>query len=150
LAESIATKILEFRDGLNALSSWRDFGVVILISLAMWGMIGGAYLETVHAFVDTPELAGLTYSRTMLLMAASIGGSLVQLPIVGWFTQIAVTAAAMHEFYGAPIEASTACGAILLVVTFLCIIPIGLVYARVEGVSLQQVASESETATVDT
>ena len=150
VAESIATKILGFRDGLNALSSWRDFGVVVLLSLAMWGMIGAAYLETVHAFVDTPELAGLTYSRTMLLMAASIGGSLLQLPIIGWFTQIAVTAAAMHEFYGAPIEAATACGAILLVVTFLCIIPIGLVYARVEGVSLKEVASESETAAADT
>jgi uncharacterized membrane protein YbhN (UPF0104 family) len=150
VAESIATKILEFRDGLNALSSWRDFGVVILISLAMWGMIGGAYLETVHAFVDSPELAGLTYSRTMLLMAASIGGSLVQLPIVGWFTQIAVTAGAMHEFYGAPIEVATACGAMLLVVTFLCIIPAGLVYARVEGVSLKDVTSETVTAAADT
>ena len=52
----------------------RDFGVVALLSLAMWGMIGGAYLQTAHAFVHTPELAGLTYSRTMLLMAASIGG----------------------------------------------------------------------------
>jgi uncharacterized membrane protein YbhN (UPF0104 family) len=102
--ESIATKIVGFRDGLNALSSLRDFGLVVLLSLAMWGMIGFAYLETAHAFVNTPELVGLTFSRTMLLMAASIGGSLLQLPIIGWFTQIAVTATAMHTFYGAPIE----------------------------------------------
>ena len=148
VAESIATKILGFRDGLNALSSWRDFGVVVLLSLAMWGMIGGAYVETGHAFVDTPELAGLTYSRAMLLMAASIGGSLLQLPIVGWFTQIAVTAGAMHEFYGAPIEVASACGAVLLVVTFLCIIPAGLVYARVEGVSLKQVTNETTAADI--
>ena len=79
--------------------------MVVLLSLAMWGMIGVAYVQTAHAFVHTPELAELTFSRTMLLMAASIGGSLVQLPIIGWFTQIAVTAAAMHAFYGAPIEA---------------------------------------------
>ena len=46
----------------------------------------------------------------------------------------------MHEFYGAPIEAATACGAMLLVVTFLCIIPTGLIYARVEHVSLKKVA----------
>jgi glycosyltransferase 2 family protein len=143
VAESIATKILGFRDGLNALSSWRDFGVVVLLSLAMWGMIGAAYQQTAHAFVDTPELAGLTYSRTMLLMAASIGGSLLQLPIIGWFTQIALTAAAMHELYGAPVEVATACGAMLLVVTFLCIIPTGLIYARIEGVSLKQVTSET-------
>lgn len=144
--ESIATKIVGFRDGLNALSSARDFGVVTLLSLTMWLMIGFAYLETAHAFVHTPELAGVTFSRTMLLMAASIGGSLVQLPIIGWFTQIAITAAAMHTFYGAPIEAATACGALLLVVTFLCIIPTGLVYSRVEHVSLKKVAQESEVA----
>ena len=146
LGESVATKILGFRDGLNAIKSAREFGVVTAISLLMWGMIGMAYLQTAHAFVHTPELAGLTFSRTMLLMAASIGGSLLQLPIIGWFTQIAVTAAAMHTLYGAPIEAATACGAVLLVVTFLCIIPTGLIYARVEHVSLKKVASESEAA----
>jgi glycosyltransferase 2 family protein len=145
-AESIATKIVGFRDGLNALSSAKDFGLVALISLTMWVMIGFAYMETAHAFVHTPELAGLTFSRTMLLMAASIGGSLLQLPIIGWFTQIAVTATAMHTFYGAPIEAATACGAMLLLVTFLCIIPTGLVYSRVEHVSLKKVAEESEAA----
>src|SRR6266851_615258 len=148
-AESIAAKIVGFRDGLNAISSMREFVVVVVLSLAMWGMIGGAYLETAHAFVNTPELAGLTYSRTMLLMAASIGGSLLQLPIIGWFTQIAVTATAMHAFYGAPIEAATACGAVLLLVTWLCIIPPGLIYARVEHVNLKRVAEESEAAASD-
>jgi uncharacterized membrane protein YbhN (UPF0104 family) len=148
--ENIATKIVGFRDGLNALTSARDFGVVTLISLAMWGMIGSAYVQTAHAFVQTPELAGLTFSRTMLLMAASIGGSLLQLPIIGWFTQIAVTATAMHTFYGAPIEAATACGAMLLVVTFLCIIPTGLIYSRVEHVNLKSVAEDSEAAAAET
>lgn len=146
VGESIATKIIGFRDGLNALSSKRDFAIAVLLSLAMWGMIGSAYMQTAHAFAQTPELAGLTFSRTMLLMAASIGGSLLQLPIIGWFTQIAVTAAAMHEFYGAPIEAATACGALLLLVTFLCIIPTGLVYSRVEHVNLKKIATESEAA----
>jgi hypothetical protein len=80
----------------------------------------------------------------MLLMGASIGGSLLQLPVIGWFTQIAVTAAAMHEFYGAPIEAATACGALLLVVTFLSIIPTGLVFARLNHVSLKKAAAESD------
>jgi hypothetical protein len=144
--ESIATKIAGFRDGLNALSSARDFGVVVLLSLTMWVLIGFAYLQTAHAFVHTPELANLTFSRTMLLMAVSIGGSLLQLPIIGWFTQIAVTATAMHTFYGAPIEAATACGAVLLFVTFLCIIPTGFIYSQIEHVSLKRVAEESEAA----
>jgi uncharacterized membrane protein YbhN (UPF0104 family) len=146
LAESVAEKILGFRDGLNAIGSAREFLMAAGLSLAMWGMIGGAYVQTVHAFQATPELASLSYARTMLLMGASIGGSLLQLPIIGWFTQIAVTAAAMHAFYGAPVEAATACGALLLVVTFLSIIPAGLVFARVERVGLKQVTAASENA----
>ncbi|HZY61636.1 MAG TPA: lysylphosphatidylglycerol synthase transmembrane domain-containing protein [Edaphobacter sp.] len=144
--EAIATRILGFREGLNTFTSVRDFGFAVLLSLAMWGMIGMAYVQTAHAFVHTPELANLTFSRTMLLMAASIGGSALQPPIIGWFTQIAVTATAMHEFYGAPVEAATACGAVLLIVTSLCIIPAGVLYSRLERVSLKNVARESEAA----
>jgi glycosyltransferase 2 family protein len=144
LAESIADKVRGFRDGLNAISSAQDFLVTALISLAMWGLIGCAYVQTLHAFPSTPELATISFSSTMLLMGASIGGSLLQLPIIGWFTQIAVTAAAMHEFYNAPIEAATACGALLLVVTFLSIIPMGLIYARINHVSLKSAATQAE------
>ena len=143
IADNAADKIRGFRDGLNAISSAQDFLVTALISLAMWALIGFAYVETLHAFADTPELATLPFSRTMLLMGASIGGSLLQLPIVGWFTQIAVTAAAMHEFYGAPIEAATACGALLLFVTFLSIIPAGLIAARINHVSLKNAPAEA-------
>jgi uncharacterized membrane protein YbhN (UPF0104 family) len=143
IADSVADKIRGFRDGLNAISSARDFLITTLISLAMWGLIGLAYVETLHAFASTPELATISFSRAMLLMGASIGGSLLQLPIIGWFTQIAVTAAAMHEFYGAPIEAATACGALLLVVTFLSIIPAGLISARINHVNLKSAAAEA-------
>jgi len=146
IGESVAHKIHGFRDGLDAIRSAQDFLVVTLISLAMWGMIGYAYVQTLHAFVDTPQLATNTLSRTMLLMGVSILASVFQLPIIGWFTQIVATATAMHEFYGAPIEAATACGALLLVVTFLCIIPTGLVFARINHVSLKKVAAEDEVA----
>jgi uncharacterized membrane protein YbhN (UPF0104 family) len=147
MAESAATKIIGFRDGLNAISSAQDFVVTALISLAMWGLIGAAYVQTLHAFVDTPQLANITFSSTMLLMGASIGGSILQLPIIGWFTQIAVTAAAMNQFYDAPIEAATACGALLLFVTFLSIIPAGLIAARLNHISIKSAATEAESAT---
>jgi uncharacterized membrane protein YbhN (UPF0104 family) len=149
LSESVGEKILGFRDGLNAISSAQDFLIAALVSLTMWGLIGCAYVQTLHAFVTTPQLASISFSSTMLLMGASIGGSLLQLPILGWFTQIAVTAAAMNQFYGAPIEAATACGALLLFVTFLSIIPAGLIAARLNHVSLKSAATQAE-ATVET
>ena len=145
-ADSVADKIRGFRDGLNAISSAQDFLITALISLAMWGLIGSAYVQTLHAFADTPALATISFSRTMLLMGASIGGSVLQLPIIGWFTQIAVTAAAMNQFYGAPIEAATACGALLLFVTFLSIIPAGLIAARLNHIDLKRTATEAAAA----
>ena len=143
IADNVADKIRGFRDGLNAISSAQDFLATALISLAMWGLIGFAYVQTLHAFIDTPQLATISFSSTMLLMGASIGGSLLQLPIIGWFTQIGITAAAMNAFYGAPIEAATACGALLLFVTFLSIIPAGLIAARLNHVSLKSAATEA-------
>jgi len=145
IADSAADKIRDFRDGLNAISSLQDFLITVLLSLAMWGLIALTYVQTLHAFVDTPQFATISFSRTMLLMAASLGGSLLQLPIVGWFTQIAVTTTATHEFYGAPIEAATACGALLQIVTWLSIIPAGLIAARLNHVSLKAAAAEAAT-----
>ena len=147
-ADNVADKIRNFRQGLDAISSAQDFLITALLSLAMWGLIGFAYVQTLHAFIDTPQLANITFSSTMLLMGASIGASLLQFPIIGWFTQIAATAASMNAFYGAPIEAATACGALLLFVTFLSIIPAGLIYARLNHISLKNAATEAESPAV--
>src|SRR6185437_882032 len=103
-------------------------------------------VETLQAFVASPQLATRSFSETMLLMAVSIGGSILQLPIVGWFTQILITGGAMKLFYGASNEAATACGALLLFVTFLSIIPAGLIAARLNHVSLRGAATQAEDA----
>jgi hypothetical protein len=150
VADSTADKIRGFRDGLNAISSAQDFLITALISLAMWGLIGCAYVQTLHAFADTPQFATISFSSTMLLMGASIIASAFQLPIIGWFTQIAATATTMHESYNAPIEAATACGALLLFVTFLSIIPAGLLAARLNHVNLKSAATEATEAEVAT
>jgi glycosyltransferase 2 family protein len=144
--EAVESKLLAFRQGLNAVSSLSDFVIAAALSLIMWLMIATAYMQTANAFAATPSLATLTFSRTMLLVAASIGGSLLQLPVLGWFTQIATNAAAMHAFYGTPLEPATACAALLLIITFISVIPIGLVYARIERVSLSGIAHASEAA----
>ncbi len=144
--ESLATKLLGFRDGLDTLASFRDFLLVLLLSLTMWGMIGAAYFETAHAFIRTPELASLTFSRTMMMMAASIGGGLLTLPVIGWFTQIAAVAAVIQALYGAPIEAATACSALLLAVNNLSILPMGFLFARLDHVSLKSVSQQSAVA----
>jgi len=146
LGEQIEEKILGFRDGLNAIGSMGDLLLVVVISLVHWSMIAFAYLETARAFVAEPILADLHLSQCMLLMAASMGSSIITLPVLGWFTQIGLTTAAMQAFFKVPWEPALGCGAVLLLVTFLSVIPLGLVWARFEHVSLKKVTEESEHA----
>ncbi len=143
---AVGEKIRTFRAGLDTLRSFSDFGITLGLSLVMWGMITVAYLETTQAFVASPQLAGMTLAKCMLLMAWSMLASGFQLPVIGWFTQIGLVAAAMSKFFGVAPEPATAFGATLLLVTFLSIIPIGLIWAQLEHVSLRRVAVESEHA----
>jgi uncharacterized membrane protein YbhN (UPF0104 family) len=146
IGAAVASKIEAFRDGLNTLSTLGDFALALGMSLAMWGMITFAYLETTRAFVASPELSRMDLPRCMILMAASMGGSIVQLPVIGWFTTIGATSFTMHALLNVAPEPALGCATMLLVVTFMSIIPVGLIWARFEHVSLKKVASESEHA----
>ena len=143
LGIAIAHKVKIFRSGLDIMRSFSDFGVTASLSIAMWMLITLAYLETIRAF---KPLASATLPQCVLLMTASGGASVFQLPIVGWFSQIGIVAAAIYGFFGVAAEPATACAATLLLVTFLSIIPIGLVWAQFEHVSLRRIAAESENA----
>jgi hypothetical protein len=77
-------------------------------------------------------------------MIASLGGSIISLPVLGWFTTIAATAATMQKLLGVPIEPSIGCSALLLMTTLMSVIPAGLIYAQLEHVSLRKVAQQSE------
>jgi hypothetical protein len=146
LAHSVGHKIRTFRAGLDTLRSFSDFAAASALSLGMWGLITLAYLETTQAFVASPQLASMTLARCLVLMASSMVASGFQLPILGWFTQIGLVAAAMSAFFGVDAEPATACAATLLLVTFLSIVPVGLIWAQFEHVSLRKVTVESEHA----
>jgi uncharacterized membrane protein YbhN (UPF0104 family) len=146
LGASVEEKVRGFRDGLKVLASVKDFAWVAGLSLAMWGLIALAYVSCVHAFVDTPQLAQMSFAQTMLLMASSIAASVVQLPVVGWFSQIGVLTAAIVLLFGVPTATATACGTVVLAVCSLSVIPVGLIYAQVERVSLKKLAEESAEA----
>ncbi|MFC6644901.1 lysylphosphatidylglycerol synthase transmembrane domain-containing protein [Granulicella cerasi] len=145
-ANGVAVKLLDFRQGMLALSSAMQLFAALLWSLAIWALIAAAYFLTARAFVNTAQLAGFTIASTMLLMATSMGGSLFQLPIVGWFTQTGVLAVALHKFFDVPLEVATAAGALMLLTTTLSVVPAGVMAARIEGVSLRTAAQAGEAA----
>ena len=144
LGEAVGHKIRTFRMGLDTIRSFGDFAATSSLSLVMWALIAAAYLETMRAFTASPQLANVSVGKCVLLMVVSGGASIVQLPIIGWFSQIGIVMLAISGILGAGHEAATACAAMLLLVTFLGIVPVGLIWAQVENVSLRKVAKESE------
>jgi glycosyltransferase 2 family protein len=144
IGRSIGNKIRAFRAGLNAIHSFWDFLFALGVSLLMWAMIVTAYLETTHSFALSPQLGSMTLGRCVVLMAASMAASGFQLPVIGWFTQIGVLAGFMQEIFKVAPEPALGCGAMLLIVTFLSVVPLGLVWARFEHVSLKQASEQSE------
>ena len=146
LGHAVGEKVRSFHAGLDTMRTFTDFAVVAALSLSMWLVITLSYLEITRAFVASPPLESMTLAKCMLLLAFSGGASVFQLPVLGWFTQIGLVAAAISSFYGAAPEAATACSATLLLVTFLGIVPVGLIWAQLDHVSLRKVTVESEHA----
>jgi uncharacterized membrane protein YbhN (UPF0104 family) len=146
LGHAAGHKIRTFHAGLDTIRSFSDFATLAVLSVAMWTLIAAAYLETARAFVTSQPLANLTPGNCVVLMVISGAASALQLPIIGWFTQIGIVEEAIRNIFGTTMEASTACAAMILVVTFLGIIPVGLIWAQFENVNLRRISVESEHA----
>jgi uncharacterized protein (TIRG00374 family) len=143
LGESVAAKVIHFREGLNTIDSARDFLLAALNSLLLWTSIAISYILVMRAF--PAPVSSLTISHVILLMGFSVVGSVVQLPGVGGGAQ-ALTIGALTLLFGIPRELAFSAGLILWVVTSMSIIPGGLIYARIEQVSLGKITQESEAA----
>jgi hypothetical protein len=144
--EAVEDKIKAFHSGLDTIRSLGDFAVVAASSLGMWVLIALSYLETMLAFVASPELAAMTPAKGVLMMVVSGAVSMIPLPVLGWFTQIAFVAGTLSKVFGVAPEAAMGCAATLLLITFLGIVPVGLVWSRFEHISLRQATEESEHA----
>jgi glycosyltransferase 2 family protein len=139
--EAAGEKILAFRAGLNVIEKATDFVWVAGLSLLLWGSIAVAYVEVMHAF--PPPVQDLTLSHTVVLMGFSVVGSVVQLPGVGGGSQVG-TISALTLLFGIPSDLAASAGLMLWLVTFMSVIPAGLIFARVERVSMKDLASRSE------
>lgn len=134
-------KILSFRQGLHVIGGWGELAGAVVLSLLLWAANGVAYLMVMHAF-PAASLQALREGQMYVLMAFSIAGSVVQLPGVGGGSQVG-TIGAMHLLLGVPEEVAVGAGMVLWLVTFMSVLPVGLVCARLVGVGLGEARGEA-------
>jgi hypothetical protein len=114
-----------------------------LVSVGMWYMIALAYQEVTHSY-GMPALE-IPVSQILILMGASMVGSMLQLPAVGGGSQMA-TIAALSSVFDVPPEMAASCGILLWLVTFAAVVPLGLALSHHERLSLRKLSEESHQA----
>ena len=134
----------------------------LLVSVAMWLMIAGAYIEVLHAYPQIPvTVAGdpagvqrvarmntMKLDDVLVVMGSSMLGSVVQLPGGVGGSQLAVIGVLQSNlFSGEPYnitrELAVSCGIMLWLVTFMSVIPAGVLLARFEKISFLRLSEES-------
>jgi len=140
LGHRIALRIREFRDGLDTIHSFSSLVQLIAVSVVMWAMIAVAYKEVTHAYHQ--EKLDIPQTQVLLLMGSSMVGSLIQLPGVGGGSQLA-TISMLDHIFEVPKELAVSCGIMLWLVTFVAVVPVGLLLAHREQLSLRKLSEES-------
>lgn len=139
----IAQRVREFASGLNTIHGPFSFLQLAVVSVLMWWLIAVSYKEVTHAY--GAPMHEMSVTRVLLLMGASMVGSMLQLPGVGGGAQLA-TIEAMDKVFEIPREIAVSCGILLWLVSFMAVVPVGLLLAHSERLSLRKVAEESERA----
>ncbi|HEV2022081.1 MAG TPA: lysylphosphatidylglycerol synthase transmembrane domain-containing protein [Terriglobales bacterium] len=139
VAHHVAHRVQAFGEGLNTIHDLRSFLEITGLSLLIWVAIALAYVQVTHAYA---ELADITVAHVVLLMVSSMTGSLLQLPAVGGGSQLAIIKVLEVVFAVKP-ELAVGCGIMLWLVTFMSVVPTGLLLAHREHVSLRKAEAES-------
>lgn len=146
---ALENKILALSKGLQTIKDVRSLLEMSAISVVIWSLVALAYRQVMHAYPAVTGLPDIDFPQVILLMFASVAGGIVQLPLVGGGSQLATIAVLSQTFgYSDSPELAVSAGMLLWLVTFMSVIPLGLVLAQREHVSLRRltVASQQEEA----
>ncbi len=147
----IGHKLRHFSIGLHTIRDARSFLEALGLSLLIWFVIALSYLSVTRAYPPAHDAqvraahhvlpSQMQISHIFPLLASSMAGSIVQLPAVGGGSQLAVISVLVWV-YQVPNELAVSCGILLWLVTFMACVPVGLVLARREHVSLRKLPEE--------
>lgn len=142
----IAKALQSFGEGMESLRSGARTALVVFYTIVEWCVIAAAFGCVFKAF---PATSGLGIADVVILLGFVCFGSIVQIPGVGGGMQI-VTVLVLTEFFGVTLEAASGIALVLWIITFVVIVPIGLVLAFREGIQwrnlrhIEPIANEVE------
>jgi len=138
-ADHVREQVRSFSAGLATIDDFSSALQLVALSVFMWMPIAFAYYAITHAYGG--KLATLSLPQQVVLMGSSMLGSMLQLPAVGGGQQVAAIAM-LHSGFGIEQELAVSCGILIWAVTFMSVIPVGLLLVHREHLSIRAVAEE--------
>ena len=139
----VAKALQSFGEGMESMRSGARTALLVLYTVVEWCIIAAAFGCVFKAFPATHEL-GVT--DVVILLGFVCLGSIVQIPGVGGGMQI-MTVLVLTEFFGVTLEAASGIALVLWIITFVVIVPFGLVLAFHEGIQWRNLRHIEQTAT---
>lgn len=126
----IGKALQSFGEGMESMRSGARVALLVFYTVVEWFVIAAAFGCVFRAF---PATQALGVTDIVILMGFVSFGSIVQIPGVGGGMQI-VTVLVLTEFFGVTLEAASGIALVLWIITFVGIVPLGLVLAFREGI----------------
>jgi hypothetical protein len=161
-AATVRARLVSFKEGFNTIHDTKAFIQLVVVSVCMWLMIAGAYIEVLHSYPQIPVVVSgdpagvervarmntMRLDDVLLVMGSSMLGSVVQLPGGVGGSQLAVIGVLQSnlfssEPYNITRELAVSCGIMLWLVTFMSVIPMGILLAKFEKISFLRLSEES-------
>ena len=143
LVARIEKVLLSFEEGMQSTRSTAYTLLLVLYTVIEWIMIAAAFWCIFKAF---PATSNLGITDVVILLGFIAFGSAVQIPGVGGGMQIAAVLV-LTEFFGIGFEVASGIALVLWFITFVVIVPLGLVLAFREGINwrnLRHLETEAE------
>ncbi len=134
--------LAEFEKGMESMRSTSSVMLLVSLTILDWAAIAASFATLGFAF---PATADLGVTDMVILLGFVAFGSVLQLPGIGGGMQI-VTALVLTEFYGLTLESASGFALILWMISFVSIVPVGLILAFHEGIKWKNLKSISSSA----
>ena len=134
--------LAEFEKGMESMRSTSSVMLLVSLTILDWASIAASFATLGFAF---PATADLGVTDMVILLGFVAFGSVLQLPGIGGGMQI-VTALVLTEFYGLTLESASGFALILWMISFVSIVPVGLILAFNEGIKWKNLKSISSSA----
>lgn len=140
--QRIHKTLTAFATGMAVTRKGRHLALLVFYTILEWTVIVGGIYAVFHAFSIT---SGLRLNDIMIFVGFVSFGSILQIPGLGGGVQV-VSAIVLTQIFGLPLEAATGLALIMWVLTFVMIVPFGLLFAFHEGINWQKLKHLPEEA----